>query len=83
MLNGVDDVFNGILVNGDFIGDVMFYGRGAGSLPTASAIVGDIIEIARAIDQPPRATAWASVPEFVPEGEPRFAWAGTFVRALA
>ena len=40
----VDDVFNAILVRGDAIGDVMFYGRGAGKLPTASAVVADIID---------------------------------------
>ena len=44
-LAGIDDVFNGILVKGDALGDVMFYGRGAGSLPTASAVVSDIIDI--------------------------------------
>ncbi len=43
----VDDVFNGILVKGDAIGDAMFYGRGAGKLPTASAVVADIIDIAK------------------------------------
>lgn len=43
-LAGIDDVFNGIMVKGDAIGDVMFYGRGAGSLPTASAVVSDIID---------------------------------------
>ena len=83
MLCGVDDVFNGILVTGDFVGDVMFYGRGAGSTPTASAIVGDIIEIARSIDQPLRPSAWASAPEFLPEAQPAFAWPGTFIRSLA
>ncbi len=46
-LSGIDDVFNGILVKGDALGDVMFYGRGAGSLPTASAVVSDIIDIAK------------------------------------
>ncbi len=40
----VDDVFNAIMVRGDAIGDVMFYGRGAGKLPTASAVVADIID---------------------------------------
>lgn len=44
-LSGVDDVFNSILVRGNAVGDVMFYGRGAGNLPTASAVVADIIEI--------------------------------------
>lgn len=40
----VDDVFNGILVRGDATGDVVFYGRGAGKLPTASAVVADVID---------------------------------------
>jgi homoserine dehydrogenase len=47
-LAGIDDVFNGILVRGDFVGDVVFYGRGAGKLPTASAVVGDMVECAQA-----------------------------------
>ncbi|ADL43046.1 homoserine dehydrogenase [Caldicellulosiruptor obsidiansis OB47] len=47
----VDDVFNAILVKGDAIGDVMFYGQGAGKLPTASAVVGDIIDIVKHIDK--------------------------------
>lgn len=46
-LSGIDDVFNGILVRGEGLGDVMFYGRGAGSLPTASAVVSDIVEITK------------------------------------
>lgn len=40
----VDDVFNGILVRGDSTGDVVFYGKGAGKLPTASAVVADVID---------------------------------------
>lgn len=43
-LSHVEDVFNAITVKGDAIGDVMFYGRGAGKLPTASAVVADIID---------------------------------------
>lgn len=43
-LSEVNDVFNGILVRGDAIGDVIFYGRGAGKFPTASAVVADIID---------------------------------------
>lgn len=43
-LYGVSDVFNGILVHGDAIGDAMFYGAGAGKLPTASAAVADIMD---------------------------------------
>ena len=46
-LSGVDDVFNGVLVKGDATGEVMFYGKGAGKLPTASAIVADVVHIAK------------------------------------
>lgn len=42
-LAGVDDVFNAVLVNGDATGDVMFYGKGAGKFPTASAVIGDVV----------------------------------------
>ncbi len=42
-LSGVNDVFNAILVRGDATGDVVFYGKGAGKLPTASAVVSDIV----------------------------------------
>ncbi len=44
-LSAINDVFNGILVNGDMVGDVMFYGPGAGKLPTASAVCADIVDI--------------------------------------
>ena len=44
-LSDVEGVFNGILVNGSATGDVMFYGKGAGKLPTASAVVADVIDI--------------------------------------
>jgi len=46
-LASVKDVFNAIFVRGDAVGDLMFYGRGAGELPTASAVVGDVIDAAR------------------------------------
>ena len=46
-LSGVEDVFNAITVKGNATGDVMFYGRGAGKMPTASAVVADVIAIAR------------------------------------
>lgn len=45
-LFAVNDVFNGIMVVGNAVDKTMFYGRGAGSLPTASAVVGDIVELA-------------------------------------
>lgn len=48
-LAGVKDSFNAVFVRGDSVGDTMFYGKGAGELPTASAIVGDVIDVARNI----------------------------------
>ncbi len=42
----VDDVFNGLLVRGNAVGEAMFYGPGAGKLPTASAVVGDLVDAA-------------------------------------
>ncbi len=47
-LSSIDDVFNGILVRGDATGDVVFYGKGAGKLPTASAVVADIVDAIKA-----------------------------------
>ena len=43
----VNDVFNGVLVTGNMLGDALFYGKGAGKLPTASAVVADVIDCAR------------------------------------
>lgn len=43
-LAAVDDVFNAIMIRGNAVGDVMFYGRGAGDLPTASAVMGDVLD---------------------------------------
>ena len=48
-LAAVRDAFNAIFIHGDAVGDTMFYGRGAGSLPTASAVCADIMEAARDI----------------------------------
>jgi len=48
-LSSIDDVFNGILVRGDSTGDVVFYGKGAGKLPTASAVVADIVDCVKHI----------------------------------
>lgn len=57
----VDDVNNGILVDGNFVGKVMFYGRGAGAAPTASAVVSDILRIAEGNDM--------KIPVFTPAEE--------------
>ncbi len=48
-LYAVNDVFNGILVRGNMVGDLMFYGSGAGKLPTASAVVSDVVEEAQTL----------------------------------
>ncbi len=48
-LYSVNDVFNAIFVRGRYIGDVMFYGSGAGKLPTASAVVSDVVDAAKHI----------------------------------
>ena len=46
-LHAVNGVFNAIFVHGNMLGDSMFYGRGAGKLPTASAVVSDVVDCAR------------------------------------
>nr|MCR5797371.1 homoserine dehydrogenase [Eubacterium sp.] len=50
-LYSVNDVFNAVNVRGDMLGDAMFYGAGAGKLPTASAVVADVIECLRHKDE--------------------------------
>lgn len=51
-LASVNDVFNAVLVHGDSVDDVMFYGRGAGTAPTASAVCGDVLDIVRCPSKP-------------------------------
>ena len=46
-LHGVNDVYNAVFVHGNMLGDSMYYGRGAGKLPTASAVVSDVVDCAR------------------------------------
>ena len=58
-LYNVEDVFNAIFVKGNMLGDSMFYGSGAGKLPTASAVVGDIVEAAKNLNRSMMA-AWTS-----------------------
>ena len=48
-LHSVQDVFNGVFVHGNMVDDLMFYGRGAGKFPTASAVVSDVMECAKNI----------------------------------
>lgn len=49
MLASVDDVYNAVQVEGDLVGRILFYGRGAGAGPTASAVVADVIDLAQRI----------------------------------
>ena len=48
-LSGVNDVFNAVYVTGNMVGDLMFYGKGAGKLATASAVVSDVMECAKTL----------------------------------
>ncbi|HNX29287.1 MAG TPA: homoserine dehydrogenase [Syntrophomonadaceae bacterium] len=50
-LAAVNDVFNAVFIQGDAVGEIMHFGRGAGQMPTASSVMGDIIEIVRNIRQ--------------------------------
>lgn len=52
LLASVNDVFNGVYIIGDVVGPVLMYGAGAGMMPTASAVVGDIIDIIEEMDSP-------------------------------
>ena len=57
MINGdsplfsVNDVFNAIVIHGNMLGDAMFYGSGAGKLPTASAVVADVVDAAKHLNR--------------------------------
>jgi homoserine dehydrogenase len=62
-LSGINDVYNGILLDGDMVGKVMFYGPGAGKLPTASAVCADIVDIVAHKD------GTLKLPEFSPANE--------------
>ena len=59
----VNDVFNAIFVTGNMVGDTMYYGRGAGKLPTASAVVADVVDAARHIGKNIPCEAQAEVAE--------------------
>ncbi len=58
-LSTVNDVFNGIMVTGDALGDSVFYGRGAGKFPTASAVVADVLDAIRNKDRELITLNWA------------------------
>jgi homoserine dehydrogenase len=74
LLATVGGAFNAVYVRGDAVGPTLFYGLGAGSLPTASAVVGDVMEMARRVKAgacapPPPAVALAATREILPMDE--------------
>lgn len=74
MLSNVDGVFNAVMVSGDIVGEVMFYGPGAGKLPTASAVVADVMDCAKHLNAR-KYLDWADGEEgyvITPEEETRF-----------
>lgn len=62
-LSGVNDVFNAIVVEGNYLGTSMFYGKGAGKFPTASAVVADVIESVRHINAKKAYLEWKPSPD--------------------
>ena len=69
----VDDVFNGIMIRGNAVGDVMFYGQGAGSLPTASAVMGDVIDALEHREKR-RSLGWSEGADLADFGELPMRW---------
>ena len=59
----VDDVFNGVLVTANMVGEVMFYGPGAGKLPTASAVVADIVDVIANRNSASKPLGWVAATE--------------------
>jgi len=51
ILASVSDAFNAVLLEGDAVGPILLYGKGAGEMPTASAVMSDIIDVARTINR--------------------------------
>lgn len=70
-LAAIDDVFNGIMVEGNMLGTSLFYGKGAGKLPTASAVCSDIIDAATTPAKNAKSTSWepADADEFATTDE--------------
>lgn len=77
-LYAISDVFNGILVRGKISGDLMFYGKGAGKLPTAGAVVSDIIDIASRGDKQPSQVIWTTDKEMLIQTLPESLVGATF-----
>src|SRR3712207_911075 len=74
MLASVDDVFNAVQVEGDLVGRILFYGRGAGAGPTSSAVVADVIDLAQRIEggqARPSVAVYGSGPRVTPMDDVR------------
>ena len=71
----IDDVFNGVLIDTDMLGQTLFYGRGAGKLPTAGAVVSDLVDIASHPYDAARAMRWtdACAEQIAPTGDEKMA----------
>ncbi len=67
MLAHVDAAYNAVIITGNAVGDTLFYGTGAGSIPTASAVVGDVVDAVRHKNAP-RGIGWSDAP--LPLGDP-------------
>ncbi|MBU1670209.1 MAG: homoserine dehydrogenase [Actinobacteria bacterium] len=70
-LASISGNFNAVFVIGESVGDLMFYGQGAGSLPTATAILGDVVNVVRTMGSPPasRRSYWSRPGEVLPMEE--------------
>ncbi len=70
-LASVSGNFNAIFVVGESVGELMFYGQGAGSLPTATAVLGDVVNVARNLGRPPvsKRSYWLRDANIKPIGE--------------
>ena len=71
LLSGVKDVFNAVMVTGDAVGETVFYGKGAGKFPTASAVVADVIDAAKHLENR-KALCWdGAVDNYVGDSKER------------
>ena len=63
ILSDVNGVFNAVMIRGNYLGDLVFYGKGAGKLPTASAVVADILDCSRHIGAKKHNIIWEETDE--------------------
>ena len=84
-LANIDDVFNGVLIDTDMLGQTLFYGRGAGKLPTAGAVVSDLVDIATHPFDAATALCWtdANTAQILPADEEKRSVCLIYERDLA